>query len=211
MVDVAPRSLCPLLGVLLSCGGPADELGSGAGPGSSSAAATETSSSGDPTTTTSSGGTTTDPVPSGPPRILDLGADLTAMTEDDTVTFTAALDDPDGDDDVAWGELRRADDDAVVAAFARARSGRWTASVTWTSLAGTLSFAGPIEVEVIATFADLADERAQAAATLTLYCAGLSGGACVGTCVDFDSSDVHCGGCDQPCATRCQAGTCPPG
>lgn len=135
------------------------------------------------------------------------------MTEGDTVVITATLDDPDGDEDIADGELRRTDDDAtVLATFEPADSGRWVATLTWTTLVvdGALSFAGATDVELTATFTDLDDHRADATTSFTLFCGGLAGGACAGTCVDLDSDASHCGGCDQPCPTGCQAGTCPP-
>lgn len=31
---------------------------------------------------------------------------------------------------------------------------------------------------------------------------------CGGTCVDVQSNNAHCGGCDKPCAGTCQAGAC---
>lgn len=202
-----PRSLRPAIALALGLVGCSAEpdLGAPAIPDDTSG-----SSSGD-----GSGDTATpaaDTTPSGPPVVVDIGKDVAILTEGGAIVVTATVRDPDGDADVAGGWLVLADTDVDVAPFQRGENGRFTASISWADLQrlDPPTFIATSPLRVLGRFTDLAGAIAERETSVLLVCAGLSGAACEGTCVDLESHREHCGDCGVACEGACVHGVCEP-
>lgn len=135
------------------------------------------------------------------PRILSFGTNVTAITENEAVIFTAVVTDPDGIDDVIGGTLT-APSGATYGAFATTdQEGAYSLELGWSAIdqVESLDFYSNTSRTFLATFFDAAGNTVTAEATITLYCDPQDHfGACEGACVDY-SLDDRCGACDVAC------------
>lgn len=147
----------------------------------------------------------------GAPVILSFGTSVSALTEGETVVFTAVLTDPDGIEDVIGGALKNADATTVYGAFATsADEGSYALTLTWETVdqAQRLEFIGDASRVFSAEFFDVAGHTVTADATIRFFCD--TGAACGGTCTDVSTSGSDCGSCGHACAAGggCLGGTC---
>lgn len=176
-----------------------------------------------PTTSDPSGTAGTDPTgptsttapAEGAPVFLSFVANVATLTQDETVTFTAILTDPDGVADIVGGSLYSADESLQFGAFtAEGQPGTYTIALSWAQIHQT----DPIEFEggelprgFRAVFFDQAANKATSDVELKLVCAG--GAACGGACTDLAVDGLNCGTCGHVCdggENACGSGACLP-
>lgn len=149
-----------------------------------------------------------------PPDIVRASAGGGTITQDETVTVTVEVQDPDGSTDVAGGVLL---DGAghELGAFERVDAGdRWEAAVAWWDLHAIddISFVGGEQRTLVIRFTDLAAHLVETELTLSLTCE--EGDACSGICVGLDFDAENCGSCGRTCPAStyepgyCAFGTC---
>ncbi|MDC0672875.1 hypothetical protein [Nannocystis radixulma] len=175
--------------------------------GTSTTAGSTDSTSTQPTTGTTS--------VEGGPMFLSFSANVATLTQDESVTFTALLTDPDGVTDIVGGSLRSADESLEFGPFVAAgQPGTYSISLTWAQIHQT----SPIEFEdgelprmFRAVFFDQGSHKATNETSLDLVCAG--GSACDGTCTDLALDGLNCGACGHGCddgADACESRACAP-
>lgn len=147
------------------CGGP-DDTGGPGGPASPDAG----------------------PVASDPaaPRFLSFGTNVTSLTEDESVIFTAVLTDPDGIDDLIGGSLTSPDGQVQYGAFATSgQEGSYTITLSWEAMhqAQDITFATGEPRQFRAEFFDVAGHAVTRMVTIGLTCDGQY--ACGGACRDM--------------------------
>ncbi|MFO0608589.1 MAG: hypothetical protein U0324_35815 [Polyangiales bacterium] len=145
------------------------------------------------------------------PVFLSFGTNVMALTETDSVTFTAVLTDPDGSGDLVGGALLDESGMARYGAFmASGGTGAYSLTVTWAQVhaVGRIEFRESESRVFLAEFFDMAGNRSTRTVTLRLHCDGRGGGACNGRCTNL-SANPNCGGCGVVCPTACDMGTCP--
>jgi hypothetical protein len=206
------RTLC-LLFAIIGCSdpGPAGTTGTtGTGTTSGGTGGTTGTTSGGTggTTGTTSGGTTGG---LGSPTILSYGTNVTTISPDVMVTFTAVLTDPMGIDNLAGGSLTSPDGSIQYGPFAiGAQKGAYAITLTWDQVnqAQTINFATSQIRTFVGTFFNAQGGKVSRSTTLTLTCKGLV--ACSGSCVDLSSSDGNCGSCGNKCVGggSCASGKC---
>jgi hypothetical protein len=146
----------------------------------------------------------------GAPRILQIGTDVSTLTEGESATFTAIVTDPDGIADLIGGSLEDPVSGALYGAFAVAGDeGAYSLRLSWADVhrVRAIAFAAPEDRGFRARFFDTAGHRAEALVDLRLHCG--ADGACDGHCTDFDA-DGTCGGCATACDAQeqCAARRC---
>lgn len=142
------------------------------------------------------GGSTSDPHG---PVFLSFGSNVTALTEGETVNFTAVLTDPDGIDDLIGGALE-SPDGALYGAFATSgQEGAYTLAVTWDQMnqLKDITFDDSEERSFVARFFDEAGHQSTKTLTVTFTCKGIA--ACAGRCSDLSVDKDHCGQCGRQC------------
>lgn len=183
--------------------------GSDTDDSTSTTSATET----DATSTAPTTGPTSMP---GGPMFLSFSANVSSLTQDESVTFTAILTDPDGLTDIAGGSLRSGDESLEFGPFITAgQPGTYSISLTWAQIhqTETIEFdGGELPRTFRAVFFDQDGLKATQDITLPLVCAG--GAACDGACTDLAIDGLNCGECRYTCRggpEACEAGACTPG
>ena len=125
--------------------------------------------------------------PEGPPEVWDLGTSVLRLTEGESVTFTAFVQDPDGPDDIEGVSLESPDglDHGVLAPDG---SGRFTLTLTWAELHAIdpIDFEGELVRTFVARAVDRDGHEASASTNLTLACLAITPAACDGVCIDLD-------------------------
>ncbi|MCA9523485.1 MAG: hypothetical protein KC609_21065 [Myxococcales bacterium] len=136
------------------------------------------------------------------PKILALSTNVTSLTENETITFTAIVTHPAGIDQVIGGTLSDPSG-AVFGSFSTAaQEGAYSLTLSWAALdqVRSIEFEQSDTRQVIATFYDVVGHDVSRSLTFQLHCDGLA--ACDGRCVDLDSDSTNCG----TCRTRCDDG-----
>lgn len=171
-----------------------------------SAGAPEAEGTSSPDASTSSASTTSESSSSGgpldgPPQVIDLGRSAISLTTGETAVLTAFVEHPRGDAAVVGGTLLGPGSPAEYGAFVRGEGGRWSIEVGWDDIDAhdDLTFERERRVELVARFVDDEGERGERSLQLPLRCSTIAPNACDGSCADFDSSNLHCGGCDHAC------------
>jgi len=176
----------------------------------STTANTSETSGANSTSSTSSDSMTTSA--DGAPFFLSFSTNVGAITEGESVVFTATLSDPDGLDDIAGGTLFTGNGAFAYGPFVAAgQEGTYSITVSWEAID---------QVEVIefeandmgrvfrAEFFDTKGNGTSQDATILLVCEG--GGACGGACRDFQSDSENCGACEKVCEGGCESAKCLP-
>ncbi|MBC8071182.1 MAG: hypothetical protein IAG13_22845, partial [Deltaproteobacteria bacterium] len=155
---------------------------------------------GDTTTESSSGAGTFD----GPPQVIDIGRSAISLTMGETAVLTAYVEHPRGDAAIVSGTLLGPGEPPEYGAFVRGEGGRWSIEIGWEDVVvhDDLTFERERAVLLVARFVDDEGEQGERSTELPLRCSPLAPNACDGSCADFDSSSLHCGGCDQPCSEQ---------
>jgi len=159
---------------------------------------------------TSSGSTTTSS--DGAPFFLSFSTNVGTITDGESVVFTATVSDPDGLDDIAGGTLFTGDGAFSYGPFVAAgQEGTYSISVSWDAI----DQVEVIEFESVdmartfsAKFFDTKGNSASEDTKITLNCPG--GGACDGTCKDFQVDAKNCGACGKACEGGCDNAECAP-
>lgn len=165
------------------------------------------------TDATTSNPTTSTTSVEGAPVFLSFSANVATLTQDESVTFTATLTDPDGVADIVGGSLYNADESLQFGPFVAAgQPGTYSITLTWGQIhqTETIEFDnGSRPRGFRAVFFDQAGHKATDDAELTLVCAG--GTACDGICTDLGLDALNCGQCGNACdAGACESGMCAP-
>lgn len=145
------------------------------------------------------------------PVFLNFGTNVATITQDEAVTFTAVLTDPQGIDDLIGGSLTSEDGAIQYGAFATSgQEGSYTLNLTWDAIdqAADITFAQSATRTFTATFFDVAGHRVDKTVTITLSCGGFY--ACHGACANVCGlNSMTRGSCDAACASDQM--TCDPG
>jgi len=180
----------------------------GSGPGTASG-----SEPGDTSTGSGADESGSSPTPGGP-TIVDFGANLSRLTEGDTVIFSATVIDPDGPDDIQGGSLKNADGTITFRPFEDIGNGTFGVTLSWAELhqADPIEFDAAIERAFVADFFDNDGNLHSRSTTLELYCDDDrdTTRACDGACVDLFDDPENCGACGFECGLgdACTAGSC---
>jgi hypothetical protein len=146
------------------------------------------------------------------PTIVAFTTNVGAITDGESVTFTAVVTDPDGIRDVIGGTLLSDDGAATYGAFPDShQGGTFTLTLTWAEIqrVRSIQFVDREARVFRARFFDQAAHRAEATVALMFHCDGLA--ACAGHCTDLARDVGHCGSCERACtgdANSCSAGSC---
>src|SRR5690606_24961768 len=120
--------------------------------------------------------------------------------------------DPDGLDDIAGGTLFTDDGGFSYGPFVSAgQEGTYSISVSWAEIdqVATIDFES-YELDRVfrAEFFDKDGHKVAMNTAITLRCDG--GGACDGSCKDFQNDGANCGSCDKACEGGCGEAQCLP-
>lgn len=129
--------------------------------------------------------------PSGP-VILSFGTNVGAITQGESVVFTAVVTDPDGIDDLIGGALTSPDGATHYGAFqSTAQEGAYALVVSWDQLdqIDSISFNDHEDRIFRAEFFDIAGHRAEHDTTIRLTCGGDL--ACLGDCWDASTCKLQ--------------------
>ena len=147
----------------------------------------------------------------GGPRILTFGANVTQITEAESVRFVAVVTHPGGLEKLVGGQLADASGAIKYGAFVADHQGTYSLDLSWAQMnqAQALTFTSAGASRLFrATFFDVAGTTVFQDATIALTCDGMNRAkpaACAGKCVDLSSDSGNCGAC----GTRCSAsGSC---
>ena len=190
-----------------------DTVGSTTLGGSSNSGNTSTSATATGATSTSMGtGSETTSSAEGAPFFISFSTNVGQITEGESVVFTAIVSDPDGFDDIAGGTLFTQDGAFSYGPFVSAgQEGTYSITVSWAEVDQVAS----IEFEDFdldrvfrAEFFDKEGHKVTKDTMITLHCEG--GGACGGSCKDFQIDGANCGTCGKICSGGCGGGECLP-
>lgn len=191
-----------------------DGAGPTTGVSSSTTAAVSTETTLQTTSTVSTSSTTGESTTSadGAPFIISFSTNVSQITEGESVIFTAIVSDPDGLDDIAGGSLFTEDGAFSYGPFVAAgQEGTYSITVSWGQIdqVATIAFED-LQIERVfrVEFFDKEGHVAAKNTSITLHCDG--GGACDGSCKDFQSDGVNCGGCGKTCSSGCADAMCLP-
>lgn len=148
----------------------------------------------------------------GAPFFISFSTNVGQISEGESVVFTAIVSDPDGFDDIAGGTLFTEDGAFSYGPFVSAgQEGTYSITVSWAEIDQVAS----IEFENFdldrvfrAEFFDKEGHKVTQDTTITLHCDG--GGACDGSCKDFQIDGSNCGACGKLCSGGCGGGECLP-
>jgi hypothetical protein len=148
----------------------------------------------------------------GGPVFLSFGTNVTSITVNESVIFSAVL----TGHDLVGGTLTSADGTIQYGAFASGtEKGSFSLTVSWSQINQTkpITFISSESRVFVAQFFDAAGHRSTQSKSITLTCNGKS--ACTGQCVDLRSDVQNCGACGSTCTGmfqglpfRCQIGVC---
>jgi len=140
------------------------------------------------------------------PRFLAFGTDVSSLTANQSVIFSAVLTDPDGINDVIGGDLTSADGKITYGSFATTENeGAYSLTLSWGEIQQTqdISFKQNEMRQFVASFYDAEGNNVQQQVTIELTCNG--GFACQGACASGAATD--CGvkalalqSCSQVCS-----------
>ncbi|HEY3806262.1 MAG TPA: hypothetical protein VGL61_26845 [Kofleriaceae bacterium] len=139
------------------------------------------------------------------PRFLSFGTNVSTLTENQELVFSAVLTDPDGIDDLIGGTLQSADGKITYGSFATADDeGAYSLSLAWGDLqeAQDISFKQSESRVFMAVFFDAEGNTVDQQITVQLTCDGRF--ACSGTCEEGGECSVAAytpQSCDAVCAT----------
>ncbi|MEZ4380385.1 MAG: hypothetical protein R3A79_03500 [Nannocystaceae bacterium] len=210
------------LAVLVSCSGGNDGASESSDTVDTATAATATTAtSTGPTTDTTATGTTemstgtaaeTTTSADGAPFFISFSTNVGQITEGESVVFTAVVSDPDGFDDIAGGTLFTQDGAFSYGPFVSAgQEGTYSITVSWADVdqVETIEFEDfSLDRVFRAEFFDMDGHKVSQDTTIALQCDG--GGACDGSCKDFQSDEANCGACGKLCSGGCGGGMCLP-
>lgn len=187
----------------------------------------DTESTGTTTDTTTTDTTTTDATTTdattddettmgsedGGPVIIDFGTNVSVLEEDQSVVFTATVNDPDGPDDIQGGSLKDASESITFGAFQDVGNGTYEITVSWAEIdqAIGINFEGMQTLTFTAVFFDNGGHKGFDQTSVDLTCGPEdSAMACDGQCVLAATDNDHCGTCGNACDgfNGCTAGTC---
>lgn len=153
----------------------------------------------------------TGPTSPNAPRFLTFGTNVTSLTEDQAVSFTAVLTGPDGIDDLIGGSLVSLDEATQYGAFATTgQEGAYTMQLSWAAInqAAELTFHKTTTRSYRAVFYDVAGHRVSKDVMLSMTCPE---NACHGECSSycFEKATTR-QSCEASCAAhnpkmKCQA------
>jgi hypothetical protein len=146
----------------------------------------------------------------GGPVFLSFGTNVTSLTANQTVTFSAVVSHPAGLDQIAGGTLSDSGGTAQYGAFGSGtQKGGFSITLSW----GELNQVQPIAFKMeqmrgfVATFFDTSGRKSTQVLSIRLHCNGLA--ACAGACVNLDRDAKNCGTCGNDCFDdACIAGVC---
>ncbi|MEZ4451251.1 MAG: hypothetical protein R3B09_17360 [Nannocystaceae bacterium] len=164
-------------------------------------------------TTDGTTGGTTSGTEDGGPVVVDFGTNVKAITEGESVIFTATLTDPDGPDDIQGGSLKSADEAVTYGAFNDLGNGTYELTLSWAAIdqAIGIEFTGTDSVDFKAVFFDNEGHKGFATTSISLNCGDeYAVIACDGHCVHADVDEDNCGTCGNACAqgVDCNFGSC---
>jgi hypothetical protein len=159
-----------------------DDTHDGSGSGSGSGSASSTSS----------------------PKFLSFGTNVSTLTEDQEIVFSAVLTDPDGIDDLIGGMLQSGDGKITYGAFATSdNEGAYSLALSWGDIqeAQDISFKQNESRTFMAEFFDAEGNTVNQQVTVQLTCGGRF--ACSGTCQEGGECGVTAytpGSCNAVCS-----------
>ena len=220
------REIAVILALVAACGDNGDPNTASSGTAPTTVPMTDgpaTLSTSDDTSISTNPGTTEDTatVPTGgttstgenAPVFLTLSANVTQITEGESVSITAIQTDPDGAEDIIGGSLLDANGAVDFGPFVAAgQPGTYSITLSWAQIhqAVPIYFENMAESRTFsARFFDQAANSSTKSVSVNLQCAG--GSACGGACTDLAVDGVNCGTCGHSCmAMGCEAGNCKP-
>lgn len=168
----------------------------------------------DTVSTGTNGETTTETTTSadGAPFFISFSTNVTEISDGESVVFTAIVSDPDGFDDIAGGMLFTEDGGLSYGPFISAgQEGTYSISVSWIQIdqVETIEFENfDTSRGFRAEFFDKDGHKVAKDAVITLHCEG--GGACDGSCRNFQVDGENCGSCGKVCTSGCSNAICLP-
>jgi hypothetical protein len=133
------------------------------------------------------------------PRILTFTSDVDTLSPVSTVRFDVIVTDPDGIGDVIGGTLTTSSGDPLGTFATSADEGAYQLTLAWDEFAraATPTFYHRDDIELVATFFDVAGSSSTATLTLTMSCEGVQYGGCgpcAGVCdaFDWDFGNTEC-------------------
>jgi len=157
-----------------------------------------------------SGSTTTSA--DGAPFFLSFSTNVGKITDGESVVFTATVSDPDGLGDIAGGTLFTGNGEFSYGPFVAAgQEGTYSITISWGDInqVEMIDFEnGEMERTFRAKFFDAKGNSTSKDTKITLSCPG--GGACDGTCKDFQADAENCGSCGKSCEGGCDNAMCSP-
>jgi len=134
----------------------------------------------------------------GAPVFLSFGTNVTALSEGESVTFSAVLTDPDGIDDLIGGSL--IDGTIQYGSFSTTgQEGAYSMTLAWSQVDQVRALEFDLEDSRMfeAVFFDVDGHRVSRTVSLRFHCDGDS--ACDGSCTDKQSDPNNCGTCRNEC------------
>jgi hypothetical protein len=148
----------------------------------------------------------------GAPFFISFSTNVGQITEGESVVFTAVVSDPDGFDDIAGGTLFTQDGAFSYGPFVSAgQEGTYSITVSWADVdqVEAIEFEDfSLDRVFRAEFFDMDGHKVSQDTTIALQCDG--GGACDGSCKDFQNDGSNCGACGKSCSGGCGEGECLP-
>jgi hypothetical protein len=136
------------------------------------------------------------------PRILSFTSNVTRLTENQGVVFSAIVTDPDGVGDVIGGQLRSPSGGTYGTFATAAEEGAYSLSIGWSSIHQLEAInAGPGGTSRVfrAEFFDVAGHTVQQDITISLGCTEGTSSICDGQCQATESDRFNCGSCGHIC------------
>jgi hypothetical protein len=160
------------------------------------------------------------PTGGGGPIFLSFGTNVTALDksaplESQSVTFSAVLTTPEGDD-LVGGTLTDESGSIQYGAFqSGTEKGSFSLTISWNDINQTkpLTFVNMDSRVFVAQFFDAKGAKSSKSATIAFTCGGVS--ACDGSCFDLQTDAANCGSCGTVCENKpgvanrgCHTGVC---
>ena len=133
----------------------------------------------------------------GGPEVQQLTADAESLTEDEVVTFTAIVDDPDGVEDVFSGRLLAGDTAVSYGFFMNIGGATWQVSMSWQQIDEVTPFTNG-EMSFRAEFVD--STELVGFDTISLPGCAAAHDYCGVSCLDVTEDDDNCGACGNACS-----------
>lgn len=145
------------------------------------------------------------------PRVLTFSTNIAIMTEDDALSFTAVVTDPQGIGDLIGGTLLSPGGGTYGSFATESDEGAYALTLSWSAIntIEAISFGTSEDRTFIARFYDQAGNSTDAEAIVELACRQPEYGACAGQCLDLLTDVENCGACGRVCSG--EVGTCTEG